>query len=275
MNPQPRDRAGRFGTVTRYEADVTPSSPSPLTAEADISTYLTAGGAASWAAIDELASQIGNSNWSIGGGQMVTIHASRHHATRFRATADADVVVDVRAGGRRAMAEVAGCLTSIGFDMTLSATGVSKFRRGDAQVDLLAPDGLNGRVKTFGGGFAVQAPGGTQALHRSRPLAVRWLANSTTEVRCPTLLGAIIAKAAAATEIVSETDDRRLRHQEDLVLLLSLATLEQVPLEEITKKDRRRITAGARPLLANPHHRAWGMAEHPSDVVEMIRRLTS
>ena len=62
-------------------------------------------------------------------------------------------------------------------------------------------------------------------------------------VRCPSLLGAIIPKAAGSKEIIAITPDERLKHQRDLVFLLSLAANQPVDdLEamsgEMSKKDR-------------------------------------
>lgn len=109
------------------------------------------------------------------------------------------------------MNDIANWLRSNGFDMEVSPEDVSRFVRGIAKIDLLAPDGLGtSPVTTSPPGRAVQAPGTTQALERCETIAVRF-DTATVTIRCPSILGALIAKAAATT--IPATDDERLRHQ--------------------------------------------------------------
>lgn len=152
---------------------------------------------------------------------MVAIRAAIAGREPPRTTDDGDVVVDVRTYGREAMSAVASALTSAGFITKVSPGGVTRFERNRAKIDLLAPEGIGRRVETIPPGYAVQAPGSTQALARTE--LVRVISpDATVTVRCPTLLGAIVAKAAGSVEIVSLAPADRLKHQTDLVFLLSL-----------------------------------------------------
>jgi hypothetical protein len=76
-------------------------------------------------------------------------------------------------------------------------------------------------------------------------------------VRTPSLVGAIVAKAAA--DSIPATRDERLRHQQDLALLLSLAT--RLPVRtfavELTKKDKSRMQTALATWIDDDLHEAW------------------
>jgi hypothetical protein len=251
--------------VTTTPEQSNPTSRPQPSAEIDISSTLTPGGRATWAAVADLAAVLGIETWAIVGGQMVALHAIRAGVRFPRSTTDGDIVVDVRTFGRPAMNDVARWLAQAGFIMEMSPERVSRFVRGIAKIDLLAPDRLGSRpVTTSPPGRAVQAPGTTQALERCESVAVRFDADTVT-VRCPSLIGALIAKAAATG--IPATDDERLRHQQDLVLLLSIAATSNLRTlaTSLTKKDRQRLGKAMAPLTANRLHRAWLAADNPSD----------
>src|SRR4051812_47560173 len=75
-------------------------------------------------------------------GMMVTIHGRRYRREPYRTTGDGDIVVDVRSFGRQAMQDVATALESKGFVTTMSPENVTRFQRGRAKIDLLAPQGM-------------------------------------------------------------------------------------------------------------------------------------
>src|SRR5262249_42955361 len=155
---------------------------------------------AAWRAIDELTRFVPREQWAIVGGMMVTIHGQRHGRDPYRTTGDGDIVVDVRTYGRPAMQEVAAALEAAGFVTTMSPESITRFVRDKAKIDLLAPEGIGPEpVLTSPPGIAIAAPGATQALARTELVEVIW--GSTTIVRVPPLLGAIIAKSAASHEI--------------------------------------------------------------------------
>jgi hypothetical protein len=179
------------------------------------------------------------------GGMMVTIHGQRHGREPYRTTNDGDIVVDVRSFGRKTMRNVATALESNGFTTTMSPENVTRFQRGKAKIDLLAPDGMgDARVLTSPPGHALIAPGATQALDRTELVTVRW-GDVTTTVRVPSLLGAIIAKAAASHEIISLDPDERRKHQTDLAFLLGIAWMLDTHslASTMRKNDRKRLRA--------------------------------
>lgn len=90
--------------------------------------------------------------------------------------------------------------------------------KGDAKIDLLTPDGLGADPVETGQGRVVQAPGATQAFKRPEPVAVD-LASEWFEVRTSNLLGEIVAKSAAATEVVSASRFDKEKHERDLATL--------------------------------------------------------
>ena len=112
---------------------------------------LTAAGTSTWEAITELATLVPVERWAIVGGQMVAIHAALAGVEPPRVTDDGDVVVDVRVFGRQAMRDVASTLTSIDFKSSESPEGVTRFERGNAKIDLLAPEGIGANAETIRG----------------------------------------------------------------------------------------------------------------------------
>jgi hypothetical protein len=72
-------------------------------------------------------------------------------------------------------------------------------KRGDVTIDVLAPDNLGARadLRTVGSLTTVAIAGGSYALERSQPLAVRLDGRDAT-IPCPDLAGALVIKAAAA-----------------------------------------------------------------------------
>ena len=238
----------------------------------DLTSTLTSPGRATWLAIRELAMIVPIERWSVVGGQMVAIHAARFGVVPPRPTTDGDIVVDVRAYGRRAMREIADALLALGFAVEMSPEGVTRFTRATAKVDLLAPEGVGPDVVTSPPGHAVQAPGATQALERSERFTVR-VDDTEFEIRSPSLLGAIIAKAAATT--IPGTSDEGLRHQQDLVLLLSLAAMTSIRpmVDALTAKDRSRLRSALTGWVDDELHQAWLPVDNPSDVRQLVRAL--
>lgn len=247
-----RDEPGSVGTVV------------------DLRPFLTEPAIESWAAVDHIATAIGTEHWTLAGGQMVMVHAATHGASGHRATADADLAVDVRAGGPAAMVEIATALESIGFEPEHSPEGITKFTRGSGRVDLLAPENIGRNVATIGGGRAIEAPGATQALQRSTLVTVRWADDRTTNLRCPTLYAALVAKAAATA--IPETSDRRQRHLDDIVVLASIMAMVGPENHDATRKDRQRIKRATR--LLTDDNPAWALASNRRDVGTILSELS-
>jgi hypothetical protein len=233
----------------------------------DLTSSLTPPGTATWQSIAAMASDVGATDWAIVGGQMVLIHAAAFGVAPPRVTTDGDIVVDVRSFGRQAMKRIARSLLDAGFTMETSPEGISRFTRQQAKIDLLAPDGMGtAAIVTAAPGRAVQAPGTTQALERTEVMTVQF-GDQFVAVRCPSLLGAIIAKASAVSGIPATTTER-LKHQRDLAFLLSLAALGDLRAmqKSMTAKDRRRLIAGGRDWLDSDLHAAWSGIAERSDV---------
>lgn len=184
---------------------------------------------------------------------MVLVHAVAEGRRPPRVTSDGDIIVDVRAYERRAMYQANDALVTLGFQLEISSDNVSRYRRDLAKIDLLAPEGIEGTVHTDPPARAVQAPGGTQALRRASSVIVMFGTGEVT-VRIPSLVGAAVAKAAAAAEIPA-TASERLRHQQDLVFLLELLGTADVrdAAAALGKTDMNRIRRAAAPLLDRTH----------------------
>lgn len=236
---------------------------------------LTSAGRSTWEAIHELSVRIPIDSWAVVGGQMVAIHAALAGVEPPRVTNDGDIVVDVRVHQRRAMTDVATALSDLGFTVETSPELVTRFVRGVAKIDLIAPEGMGRNVLTSPPGHAVQAPGASQALTRTQLVIVDWQTGRTT-VRCPSLLGAIVAKAAGASEIRSLSLDEKRKHQQDLAFLLSLAALGDLRTmaASTTAKDRTRIQRATAPMTADATHPAWSTTPNRDDTLIALRRLT-
>ncbi len=229
---------------------------------------------ATWTAIGRLVKATDTRTWAVVGGQMVAIHATIWGVELPRATDDGDIVVDVRTFTRNALRHVADALVADGFDSEQSPEGIVRFMKVDAKIDLLAPDGLGANPVETGKGRVVQAPGATQAVERAETVIVE-LASERFEVRTLNLLGAIVAKSAAATEVVSATRFDKEKHERDLATLLMCAAqdpmLEQMA-TAMTKKDRKRLTA-ARQAFHDNAHPCWSDGASRNDLNMVLELL--
>lgn len=226
---------------------------------------------ATWTAIARLAIATDTRTWAVVGGQMVAVHATVWGVEVPRATDDGDIVVDVRTFTRSALRQVADALVADGFDSEQSPEGIVRFMKGDAKIDLLAPDGLGADPVETGKGRVVQAPGATQAIERAETIIVE-LASERFAIRTPNLLGAIVAKSAAATEVVSATRFDKEKHERDLATLLMCAAQDpmlQQNAAAMTKKDRQRLTA-ARRAFHDDAHPCWSDGSNQSDIETVL-----
>ncbi len=205
-------------------------------------------------------------NWLLIGGQMVYLLAIENGVQPVRATDDLDVVVDVRSkqGGTEWLAD---WLVDKDFELeSVSADNIGhRFVRdaepGPGQVvfDILAPEGIGERSTPFTCRPArtVSAPGTNQAFARSELVAVTVSGDTgrdprTGRVRRPSVLAALIAKAAATTISVRTN---RARDWEDAALLLSVLADPFGALEECGKGDMKRL--GLLGKLTDTQHPAW------------------
>jgi hypothetical protein len=205
-------------------------------------------------------------NWLLIGGQMVYLLAIENGAQPIRATDDLDVVVDVRSkqGGT---AWLADWLVDQGFELeSVSADNIGhRFVRdaepgpGRVAFDILAPEGIGERATLFTRKPArtVSAPGTSQAFARSELVAVTVSGDTgrgprTGRVRRPSVLAALIVKAAATTISVRTN---RERDWEDAALLLSVLADPFGAQEECSKGDRKRLRLLGQ--LNDTQHPAW------------------
>jgi hypothetical protein len=221
-----------------------------------------------WWLLFEMA-QDNREDWLLVGGQMMFLLAVEYGARLPRATDDVDVVVDVRALPQ-GTEWLASWLIERGFEQEApSADGIShRFSRpadpgpGAVAFDVLAPEGLGQRTRilTVPPGRTVQVPGASQAFGRSElvDVAVSGLLDrgrQTGRVRRPNLLGALVTKAAATSEIAVRHNPER--DWQDAALLLSLVTDPLTMAAQITAKDRQRLNRLS-PLL-ELRHPGWAV----------------
>lgn len=195
--------------------------------------------AASWAGLMDLHENL-DDGWTLVGGQLVHLLCAERGSSPERPTDDIDAVVDVRAA--QSMLETfTQLLLDLGFAPDTSGGGLQhRWRRGEAQVDVLLPDGVGERAASrpgAGGAPTLPTPGGTQALARSESVAVV-VDDRVGVVRRPNLVGALVMKAAAHTAV---GDAARGRHRVDFVCLAALIAARDVRDVELNPKDRRRI----------------------------------
>lgn len=209
--------------------------------------------------------------WVLVGGQMTMLHCLENGIDAYRATDDGDVVLGVWTH-RSALGRATHLVQRQGFEpqQTLDGFGY-RYARGRSVLDLLLPEGLERqrrqpRTATGRPGFAVD--GGNQALIRAERLPVR-LADRTGHVRRPSILGALVGKAAA---LRSDTRDRD-RHREDIALLgyAALLTGFRTMRTQTTPHDRQRLRRAL--AMTPPDHPAWRRAPEAKAVVEGLSRL--
>jgi hypothetical protein len=204
-----------------------------------------------WNALLDLGETV-SAEWVLVGGQMVLLHAIEHGAAWPRVSMDLDVIVNARvtASVRGFVAEI----ETLGFvlDGMSPELLAHRYRRGDASIDVLAPEGLGERtdLTTTPPGHTLQVPAGTQALQRAERIEYSYKGRRGLIPR-PSLLGAIIGKACAV-----DVDDVPMNQEIDFALLLSLVPDPFVLKAQLTAKDRQRL--GARRSMVDPGYRTWG-----------------
>lgn len=193
----------------------------------------------SWRAFIELAAPLGD-HCLVVGGQMVFLLEVERGSLDTRPTDDVDVVIDLRVEPA-GLARVHQTLTDAGFDQLLpNADGVAhRYTCGDATIDVLAPDNLGARARlALGMGRTIEAPGGSQALMRSSVVKVQLADGANARVRRPTLVGALLGKVAAVTQIVSQSSAERAKHVRDVDSLARLVGPADREDASLTRKER-------------------------------------
>lgn len=189
----------------------------------------------SWHALMEVYEHF-SEGWTLIGGQLVHLHCAERGVFPIRPTDDVDAVVDIRTSTSM-LEEFTGVLVTMGFRPDTSGEGLQhRWRRDLAQIDVLIPEGIGERARQrpgAGGASTVSAPGTTQALNRTEAVAVLVGGRAGTVLR-PNLIGALVGKAAARTEIAS--DRASIRHSIDFVVLASLISARDFRETDLTKK---------------------------------------
>lgn len=133
-------------------------------------------------------------------------------------------------------------LTRLGFTADTAGNGLQhRWKRDQAQIDVLIPEGAGERAGSRGGvqgAPTVAAPGTTQALARSTEIQVE-VGGRVGTVRRPNLVGALVGKAAARVDLGSGGASGR--HCADFVVLASLIAASDFRDAVLTKKDRQRL----------------------------------
>lgn len=194
----------------------------------------------SWHALMDLYERI-TSDWTLIGGQLVHLHCAERGVSPTRPTNDVDTVVNIRTSPTM-LATFTGALQDLGFTPDISGDGIQhRWRRDQAQIDVLIPEGVGARAAAStgaGGAPTIPAPGTTQALSRTEPVTIL-IEGRTGAVLRPNLVGALVCKAAARTEIAA--DRASGRHCTDFVVLATLVSARDFRETLLGKKDRTRL----------------------------------
>lgn len=205
-----------------------------------------------WRATAELATALPRGSWTLVGAQMVFLLAYENDLPIGRTSGDVDLMMDVRAL-TGATQEASRTLERLGYELDRPSPDgrAHRFRRDDAVVDVLAPDGVWARssLLTIPPGRTIAVAGGSQALARSRQVRVL-LEGREVELACPSVLGAILIKARAI-EVADDPD----KHRKDLALLLAAVDDPRSLRDELRKTERGWLRR--RRELLDPRHAAW------------------
>lgn len=197
-----------------------------------------------WELILSLADRLAPSQWSLIGGQMVSLYAIHADVEWPRVTRDVDMLANMEV----LHSNLAACTTALeklGLRAQPDSSGAAYRFSNNATanpsaliVDLLAPDHRkpNTRLRTSGGP-TIEIAGGTQALQRTGTFNVRTADGRQAQVPVPNLLGAIVLKAAAWA---ADTRDRQ-RHAQDVALLTSLIDDPAALVLSFAGSDRKRL----------------------------------
>lgn len=231
--------------------------------------------AASWFGLMDLYDKV-PAGWTLVGGQLVHLHCAERGAAPERPTTDIDAVLDVRTSPA-ILLTVTAALRDLGYEPDTSGDGLQhRWRLGQAQIDVLLPDGIgewaSGRTGV-GGAPSLSTPGGSQALNRSEPVRVQVEGSEigyTGTVLRPNLVGALVMKAAAHG---GAPDAAPGRHRIDFVLLAGLISRRDFSQEELTAKDRRRLRLMVAACRADPYAMETGRAAEGLNTLELAAKL--
>jgi hypothetical protein len=203
-----------------------------------------------WRLTREISGILESLPWVLVGGQMVAILEAEHGAKIGFATGDVDALLDVRAVVGVTL-DAATRLQDAGFEPDTTGARGYRFIRGEAVVDVLAPDNVGARadLRTVPPDRTVEVIGGSQALARARVVEID-TEDEPFRIPIPTLAGAIVIKGRVASVA---TQDRE-KHERDLARLLALVPDVVALRDELVEKERGYLRK----------HRALLDVEHPA-----------
>jgi hypothetical protein len=222
-----------------------------------------------WCDLVELAAAYPDT-WTIIGAHMVALYAWEAGITT-RPSDDVDVLVNVRLA-TNGTEEVSQFLRQRNYVLEITDARLAHFfRRGAAQVDILAPDGLSKRAntRTLRPLRTVMVPGGTQALNRSSRVQVR-SRDVEGELPRPNLLGAILVKVRAIS-----VDDVPNAQRADVALLLRLVEDPDELARDLSGTEKRWLRRHG--YFSDPADPMWDRfhADDPEASALVFRRLTA
>lgn len=213
-----------------------------------------------WRVVCELARALPQGSWTLVGAQMVFLIAYERGLPIGRTSGDVDLIMDVRAL-TRATEDASTTLMRLGFKLDPPSMDgrAHRFRRGEAVVDILGPDGIGERASlmTIAPARTIAVAGGSQALRRTRLVSIE-VGGTSAEVPCPTALGAMLLKARAVD--VAEDPDK---HRADLALLAAAIDDPRTLRVEMRASERRWLRRRRELLVAD--HPAWRSVPNAED----------
>lgn len=206
--------------------------------------------------------------WTIIGAHMVALYGWGA-GVQSRPSEDVDVLVNVRLA-TSGTEQVSQFLRERDYELEITDSVLAHlFRRGAAQVDVLAPDGLSERanLQTLRPLRTVRVPGGTQALKRSSLVIVR-SRGVEGALPLPNLLGAILVKVRAI-----EKDDLPDAQRGDVALLLQLVENPDELAEDLSRTEKKWLRRHE--YFGDPDDPMWDRfaADRPEDSSLVFRRL--
>jgi predicted nucleotidyltransferase len=226
-----------------------------------------------WETILDIGQALSIDSWILVGGQMVMLHGLIAGRVMTRATNDIDVLAAVLLPpAKPKLSDCVRTVKELGFK-PLEANEPDLLHRfvhpdDGAIIDILAPDHQSWPPIIKQPRATVRIDGGTQALQRAQTVRVT-KSTRTVEIAIPSLLGALILKAAAfRTEKL-----RPERHVSDAAFLASLITDPIGVKAQFKGSDYGRILFLDRDL-ADPEQSAWmALGEYREDAVAVWRIL--
>jgi hypothetical protein len=224
------------------------------------------GWGAPWDQAAELVTVLPGDQWTLIGGLMVQIHATRIGIQGHRATVDVDMVLHVETGVvtfNRAREALEG----LGYRLEMPSRGgrVHRFSRGDEHVDVMVADHLPAdQIPIVNGTKVFQVPAATSALRKTVNCRIQLGNGRSVPLSIPDALGALVLKGAA---LKADTRDRA-RHLDDGAMLSCAIESPNSDAERLIGSDRGRIRVLAAELK-DLTHRAWQLV--PEDRREQGR----